>query len=62
MSAAGSFKDAPVDLNTVRSLAASMSDEDGVFSTDIKTLTRCRDSLLALAAEVERLRKRAEGC
>jgi hypothetical protein len=44
------------DLDKVRKLAASMSDEDGVFSTDIKTLKQCRDSLLELANEVEQLR------
>jgi hypothetical protein len=49
-----------LDLREVRELAAAMSDEDGVFSTSIRTLTQCRSLLQALADEVEQLRQDQE--
>ena len=45
-----------VDLAEVARLVAMMSTEEGVFSTDIKLLKRCRTALTALVDEAHELR------
>ncbi|MEX3983855.1 hypothetical protein AB4Y45_33255 [Paraburkholderia sp. EG287A] len=57
MTITGKDGEKQVDLGEVGELVAMMSSEDGVFSTDIKMLKRCRDALSSLVDEAHELRK-----